>query len=96
MRREIRKTRTYLGRVVSDIELKIADSATQQRLFVDDLELAKCLLKQKITDSNKLYSPHAPEVECISKSKAHKRYEFGVKVSVATTNKGNFIAGGVY
>ena len=30
------------------------------------------------------YSLHAPEVECIGKGKAHKPYEFGVKVSVAT------------
>ena len=28
---------------------------------------------------------HAPEVECIGKGKAHRPYEFGVKVSVATT-----------
>ncbi len=34
---------------------------------------------------NKIYSLHAPEVECIGKGKAHKPYEFGVKVSVATT-----------
>ncbi len=33
----------------------------------------------------KVYSIHAPEVECIGKGKAHKPYEFGVKVSVATT-----------
>ena len=32
----------------------------------------------------KVYSLHAPEVECIGKGKAHKPYEFGVKVSVAT------------
>ena len=32
----------------------------------------------------KLYSLHAPEVECIGKGKAHKPYQFGVKVSVAT------------
>ena len=31
------------------------------------------------------YSLHAPEVECIGKGKAHRPYEFGVKVSVATT-----------
>jgi IS5 family transposase len=34
-----------------------------------------------------LYSLHAPEVECIAKGKAHKRYEFGCKVSVVTTCK---------
>src|SRR5713101_9465007 len=34
----------------------------------------------------KLYSFHAPEVECIGKGKARAPYEFGVKVSIATTN----------
>jgi hypothetical protein len=35
----------------------------------------------------KVYSLHAPEVECIGKGKPHKPYEFGVKVSIATTLK---------
>ena len=43
-----------------------------------------------------LFSLHAPEVECIGKGKAHQPYEFGVKVSVATTLQrskgGQFIA----
>lgn len=34
-------------------------------------------------DKNLLW--HAPEVECISKGKAHKPYEFGCKVSLTTT-----------
>jgi len=33
-------------------------------------------------------------VECISKGKAHKRYGFGVKASIAIINKGNFLVGG--
>jgi IS5 family transposase len=33
----------------------------------------------------KVYSLHAPEVECIGRGRAHRPYEFGVKVSVATT-----------
>ena len=44
----------------------------------------------------KIYSLHAPEVECIGKGKAHRPYEFGVKVSLATTlhrsKGGQFIA----
>ena len=44
----------------------------------------------------KIYSLHAPEVECIGKGKAHRPYEFGVKVSLATTlhrsRGGQFIA----
>jgi IS5 family transposase len=35
-------------------------------------------LSQKRHDKNKIYSIRAPEVECISKGKAHKKYEFGV------------------
>jgi IS5 family transposase len=33
----------------------------------------------------KVYGLHAPEVECIGKGKAHRAYEFGVKVSLATS-----------
>ncbi len=42
---------------------------------------------------DKIYSWHAPEVECIAKGKAHKKYEFGCKASIASTNAGNFIVG---
>ena len=34
---------------------------------------------------------HAPEVECIAKGKVHKKYEFGVKVGLVTTNKESFV-----
>ena len=34
-------------------------------------------------------------MECISKGKAHKRYEFGVKASIAVTNRSNFVVGGL-
>ncbi len=95
MRRQVRKLQTYLGRVVRDIERKTAHSEELQALFSDELAMAKRLLRQKKTDRNKLYSLHAPEVECISKGKAHKRYEFGVKASIATTNKSNFVVGGM-
>ena len=36
---------------------------------------------------------HAPEVECIAKGKVHKQYEFGVKVGLVSTAKGNWIVG---
>ncbi len=35
----------------------------------------------------KLYSFHAPEVECIGKGKASAPYEFGVKASIVTNNR---------
>lgn len=41
----------------------------------------------------KLYRWHPPEVECISKGKSRNPYEFGVKLGLAMTLKGNLILG---
>jgi transposase, IS5 family len=77
---------TYLGRVIRDIERHIEGNEAQQAAFQHNLTLGKRILAQKDQKKGqKLYSLHAPEVECIGKGKAHKPYEFGVKVSIATT-----------
>jgi len=90
-KREQRKLRTYLGRVIRDIERK-GDEAQLSRL-TRLLELAKRIHQQQRNDHGKVYSVHAPEVECIAKGKAHKRYEFGVKVGIVTTSKESFVIG---
>ena len=90
-----RKLKTILGRVVRDIERKASKIKGQVRdePLRELLELAHRLLSQERDSKNKLYSVHAPEVECIAKGKAHKRYEFGCKSSIATTSKHNWIVG---
>lgn len=89
--RELKKLKIYLGRVTRDLERKTMDF--QDERLKELLLLSYQLLNQKREDKNKIYSLHAPEVECIAKGKAHKKYEFGCKVSVATSSKGNFILG---
>ena len=89
-RKMTRKLKTYLGCVYRDIERKAPDPDDELKAL---LLLAHRLLLQKQKDKNKLYSVHAPEVECISKGKAHKRYEFGCKVSMVTSAKSNWILG---
>jgi transposase, IS5 family len=85
-RRSLRTLKTYLGRVMRDIERAIARQPALNAHFRRELYLAGRVLTQKRQDrGRKVYSLHAPEVECIGKGKAHKPYEFGVKVSVATT-----------
>ncbi len=91
--KQVRKLKTYLGCVTRDIERKIACSSNLQAHFAPLFETAHRLLSQQRQDKNKLYSLHAPEVECIAKGKAHKKYEFGCKVSVTTTSKDNFVVG---
>ena len=88
--KQTKQLKTYLGRVYRDIQRK-AEHPDEQLEHL--LQLAERLLKQEKTSKNKLYSIHAPEVECISKGKAHKRYEFGCKVSLTTTSRKNWIVG---
>jgi IS5 family transposase len=85
--RMLKKLRTYLGRVIRDITRKIEGDSGLEAAFAQLLMLARRVREQQQRQRGpKVYSLHAPEVECIGKGKAHRRpYEFGVKVSVATT-----------
>lgn len=86
--RALRKLKTYLGRVTRDITRKIDGDAWRETKFASLLALARRVREQERGQrGHKVYSLHAPEVECIGKGKPHKPYEFGVKVSVATTLK---------
>ena len=91
MRKALKQLKGRLGRVVRDIERKTADRPSVPDTLAHELMLAKRLLAQQPKSRNKLYSLHAPEVECISKGKAHKRYEFGVKVGVVASLRMPFI-----
>jgi len=82
-KKEFKKVKSYLGRVTREIGRKVDLSKDAELLFL--VSQAEQLLKQEKNTPKKLYSLHAPEVECIAKGKAHKRYEFGCKVSVVTT-----------
>ena len=84
------KLKTYLGRVIRDIERKCPEP---DESLVSLLQVGKRIVTQKRDDKNKVYSVHEPDVDCISKGKAHKRYEFGCKVSVAATSRGGWFVG---
>jgi transposase, IS5 family len=86
--RALRKLKTYLGRIIRDIARKIDGDPWREAKFARLLALARRVRDQERGQRGpKVYSLHAPEVECIGKGKPHKPYEFGVKVSVATTLK---------
>ena len=72
---------------------KIAERPGLALHFTEPLARVARLLAQQKSDHGKLYALHAPEVECLAKGKAHKRYEFGVKVSIAATNREGLVLG---
>ena len=85
--RQLRFLRARLGRLIRDIGRKIASQPQLQALFRWPLTRARQIRSQQQRQRGwKLYSFHAPEVECIGKGKASAPYEFGVKASITTTN----------
>jgi IS5 family transposase len=86
-RRQLRILRTRLGRIIRDIRRKIAGQEQIAAVFKAPLSRASQIRHQQPRQRGwKLYSFHAPEVECIGKGKASAPYEFGVKASIVTTN----------
>jgi len=93
-KRALKTLKTQLGRTIRDIARKIGDNTALREIFATPLMLArrvhaqnKNLRRLKGAPEGadlRVFSLHAPEVECIGKGKAHMPYEFGVKVSVAT------------
>ena len=85
-----RTLRTQLGRVLREIERQVEQPTVELEKL---LATAHRIHAQQRHDKNKIYSVHEPEVECIAKGKADKKYEFGNKVSVAASSRGGWFVG---
>lgn len=84
---QLRRLKSHLNRTMNDIGRKIDNSPELKEIFRRLLTVSQRVMTQKRRDDNpKVYSLHAPEVECIGKGKAHKPYEFGCKVTATTCN----------
>ena len=95
MRKALKKLKGYTGRVMRDLRRHLEDIPTGRLRdrIIAKLALVSQLLHQEPKGSDKIYALHAPEVDCISKGKARVRYEFGCKVSIATTLDEGFVIG---
>lgn len=92
------RQRTIVGKLVRIIERQMAALAEDMKQTINEaLGKAQQIVTQtkhrKTQGIPKLYSWHAPEVEVIAKGKARTPYEFGVKVGITSTLKGNLILG---
>ena len=79
-----RKLRTIAGRLVRELRRNLGGNHAHDRL----LEIFEAVISQKRDSRKKVYSIHEPEVQCISKGKDHKKYEFGNKVSIIRSSTG--------
>ena len=94
MHKALKALRIRVGRVHREVTRKIAQLPEHAQAQAKNLlQRVSRILTQKTRDKNKPYALHAPEVECISKGKARTPYEFGVKVTIATTLKEGLVLG---
>lgn len=89
-KRSLKKLKTYLGRVIRDIDRKTVELDPKLKEL---MILARRVHAQERESKDKIYSIHEPAVDCISKGKAHKKYEFGCKAGIVITAKNNWVIG---
>jgi transposase, IS5 family len=95
MRKGLKRLKGYTGRVMRDLRRHLQDVPERglRDRIIAKLALLSQSLHQAPKGTDKIYALHEPEVDCISKSKARVRYEFGCKISVATTLDEGFVVG---
>lgn len=97
-----KRQKTLLGRLIrvcdrsienSKISLSIIDQEKLCRIKkIHAQSVLKKPEKELYKEENKvLYSFHKPEVECIGKGNLNKSYEFGNKVGIDLSGRGNFV-----
>ena len=91
-KRALKKLRTLAGRQVRDLRRQLIKLGKEE-LYAPMLQIMARIVRQQRGDKNKVYSLHEPAVSCIAKGKAHKKYEFGSKVSVASLSGSNVVVG---
>lgn len=88
-RKADKKIKTIAGRLVRELQR----SLPAENKYHQDLHLFQRVLAQTKSSAGKVYSLHEPDVQCISKGKEHKKYEFGNKVSIVYTQNTGVIVG---
>lgn len=89
-KKAVKRMRTIARAMVNDITRKMDEH--QLSYYRKDIELYIKVINQERSDKNKVYSLHEPEVDCISKGKEHKKYEFGNKSAIAKTGSGLIVS----
>ena len=91
-----KRQRTWVGRLMREVQRQLDQLSHTARCEAEAL-LAQARRPieqmQNPKTKHKLYSLHEPNVDCISKGKARKRYEFGTKVGIACTQQEGFVVG---
>jgi len=84
-----RRLKTVAGALVRELRRKLPVTVLKE--YEEQFSRFERVVNQSRKDKDKIYSLHQPQVLCIAKGKAHKKYEFGSKVSFGVTKKSGII-----
>jgi IS5 family transposase len=87
----IKRLRTIVGILIRDISRNLSEEKLKQ--YQETFDLFDKVRSQKISDTNKVYSLHESHIYAMAKGKDHKKYEYGTKASVVTTEHSGVIVG---
>ena len=87
-----KRLRTIAGRLVRELERNLGEN----RQYDELLSIFNKILLQRRNSSHKIYSIHEPDIQCISKGKERKKYEFGNKVSIIRSATGVILGAGSF
>jgi transposase, IS5 family len=91
--RALRKIKTIAGRLIRELERRLPAAVREEQR--GNFALYRQVLRQQLSDRNKIYSLHEPQVYCLSQGKEHKKHEFGSKASVVMTKTAGVIVGAI-
>lgn len=91
-KRALKRLRTIAGILMRELRRELPQHCLFE-CYQQDFLLYERILRQQQHDKDKIYSLHEPQVYCVAKGKDHKQYEYGSKVSIASTAQGNLIVG---
>ncbi len=93
-RKALKCLRTIAGILIRELRRKLS-AYDLFEVHQRDFLFYERVLAQRLKDKHKIYSLHEPHVYCMVKGKDHVPYEYGNKVSIASTAKSNSIVGAV-
>ena len=91
-RKALKRLRTIAGILIRELRRRLPAHELFET-YQKDFLFYERVLAQQPKDKHKIYSLHEPDVYCMAKGKDHVQYEYGNKVSIASTAKSNIIVG---
>jgi IS5 family transposase len=92
-RRAVSQLRTCANAILRDLQRKLPENVMEEDEVKRFFDNATKAVNQQKNDKNKIYSLFEPQIKRIAKGKAHKKYEFGNKVSFMIGKNNGVILG---